>query len=122
MNRRTFYQRFAITETEFEYLKSIAIYGVGLCDLHGGPETMEYARWGGDGGVRELSIDHAHDCDQGHPPERACRYCIRGLVCCDCNRNIIRKAEQWPELAKRFADYLARRPLLEPGAPEVSGA
>ena len=88
------------------------MFGKGLCDLHGGPETMRYTRYK-DSAVRELSVDHDHDCDQGHLPAKCCPYCVRGLLCCECNRNIIRWAEQWPELAKRFQDYLSRRPLLE---------
>lgn len=113
---RTLFNRYAITYAERLYLDEVAVFGPGLCDLHGGPESMAYQRWSSveaeDLEKRGLSIDHAHGCDQGHAPEKGCRYCIRGLVCCECNRNIIRMAEKHSELAKRFADYLARRPLL----------
>lgn len=111
-NSRNLYSRFAITTAERDYLDEVAVFGKGLCDLHGGPETMEYLRHGGGNGVRGLSIDHAHDCDQGHAPEKGCRYCIRGLLCCECNRTVVRMAEQFPALAVRFKDYLERRPLL----------
>ena len=103
-------QLFGITPEERKLLDERAVFGAGLCDLHGGPETLIYARYGKNQ-VRGLSIDHAHDCGR-HLPEKGCRYCIRGLLCCECNRTIIRLAEKYPELAKRFADYLARRPLL----------
>jgi hypothetical protein len=112
---RALFRRFAITGAERDYLTEVAVFGPGLCDLHGGPETMVYQRHGGVL-VRGLSIDHAHDCDQGHPVANGCRYCIRGLTCCECNRNVIRMAEKFPALAVRFADYLSRRPLLNVGA------
>lgn len=111
MNMRSLFARFNITYADVLKLRSAAVFGEGLCDIHGGPETMTYQRHGGTE-VRGLSIDHAHDCDQGHVPEKGCRHCIRGLLCCDCNRVIICMAEQWPELAVRFKDYLERRPLL----------
>lgn len=110
--QRSFYRSFLITEADRAVLAKAAVFGVGLCDLHGGPETMTYQRHGGTA-VRGLSVDHAHDCTQGHAPEKGCRYCIRGLLCCDCNRNIVRRAEQFPALAARFQDYLDRRPLVQ---------
>lgn len=101
---------FGITPEERQLLDEQAVYGRGMCDLHGGPETMTYQRHGGSV-VRGLSIDHDHGCGR-HSADKGCRYCIRGLVCCECNRTIIRMADKHPELAKRFADYLERRPLL----------
>jgi Recombination endonuclease VII len=103
-------KRNGITLEQRLQLDSLAVYGVGLCDLHGGPETMVYQRYGGVA-IRSLSVDHDHACTR-HAPDKMCAYCIRGLVCCDCNRNVLRAAERHSELAKRFTDYLERRPLL----------
>lgn len=63
------------------------------------------------GTLRSLSVDHDHTCGR-HVLAKVCVFCVRGLLCCDCNRNIIRAAERHPEIAKRFLDYLERRPLL----------
>jgi hypothetical protein len=106
-NRRLFY---GVSGVEYALLEQMAVFGPGLCDLHGGPETMTYRRHGG-AVIRGLSIDHDHACGR-HVPARGCKYCVRGLVCCECNRTILRMADKWPELAKRFSDYLERRPLL----------
>jgi hypothetical protein len=112
MKTRKLYRSFLISVAQRQYLNEVAIFGPGLCDLHGGPETMTYQRYGGDQIVCGLSIDHSHDCPAGHPPEQGCPKCIRGLICRDCNRGVIRQAERWPAIGARFADYLARRPLL----------
>lgn len=43
---------------------------------------------------RLLAVDHDHRCGAGHPPERGCRRCVRGLLCSGsqsantCNRLI----------------------------------
>lgn len=55
-----------------------------------------------------LVIDHDHACCGA---TRGCKACIRGLLCDFCNR-VLGRIEQKPELAARFADYLARRPLV----------
>jgi Recombination endonuclease VII len=56
-----------------------------------------------------LNIDHDHSCCG---PTRACKKCIRGLLCSHCNRFLVAYVEQRPLLATRFADYLAMRPFL----------
>lgn len=62
-------------------------------------------------GTRRLSVDHDHSCS-GHPDQRGCRHCIRGLLCNFCNSRLVPYAEQHEVIRARFADYLASRPLL----------
>jgi hypothetical protein len=40
------------------------------------------------GATKRLAIDHDHRCDQGHPPDKGCRKCIRALLCGRCNQQI----------------------------------
>jgi Recombination endonuclease VII len=46
------------------------------------------------GKAKLLGVDHDHRCGAGHPPERGCRKCVRGLLCTGsksadtCNRLI----------------------------------
>lgn len=65
------------------------------------------------GGLARLAIDHDHEC---HPAGQACKNCIRGLLCFSCNAGIGR-FERKSATRERFADYLARRPFLDPNAP-----
>lgn len=69
-------------------------------------------------GIRKrLAVDHDHECREGHDPKYACRKCVRGLLCTNCNRNVLgRAARDDPEFFTRGHDYLldppARRILL----------
>lgn len=54
-----------------------------------------------------LNIDHDHAC---HPAGRACKKCIRGMLCRVCNR-MLGHIEAKPTLASRFSDYLECRPF-----------
>lgn len=78
----------------------------GGCALCGSPESQgeKFAR-----GKTRLSVDHDHDhCG----PSRACKACIRGLLCHDCNVGIA-KFEYKPKTRVRFADYLDNRPFSD---------
>lgn len=114
--RKTRYARdFGITLEDYEFLERRQD---GRCAYCGEPESVVHFR---SGTQYYLSIDHAHDCGR-HDPKKACKHCIRGLLCGCCNR-MIGIAEMKPQTAAPFADYLARRPLLAPDAPqEVSPA
>lgn len=65
------------------------------------------------GATRNLAVDHDHSCTKGHPPERGCQHCVRGLLCSVCNRVVI--GRYTPEGLQRAIDYLndppARRVL-----------
>ncbi len=97
-----------------------AVYGIGrdewerLHEMQGGVcalcEEPEAERG-------RLSIDHDHSCCGD---SKACKKCIRGLLCGNCNRMLgfveVRKA-----LILRFADYLERRPFASvPAGPADS--
>ncbi|MFI1684687.1 endonuclease domain-containing protein [Streptomyces sp. NPDC020794] len=69
----------------------------GVCALCGEEEKRD----------ARLSIDHDHSCCG---PNRACRGCIRGLLCDLCNR-MLGHAEQRAAVRARFLDYLVRRPF-----------
>ncbi len=105
--------RYGITDEEYEYLESLE--GPGICHIHLGLDRMKR-----NGQVIALSVEHAHDCDKGHDPKNGCSYCIRGLSCYNCNGYIgtVESSPLGSRLRERFADYLARRPLLDEGAPQ----
>lgn len=54
-----------------------------------------------------LAVDHDHSCCGR---ARACKRCIRGMLCGVCNR-MLGHVERKPALRDRFADYLQRRPF-----------
>lgn len=58
---------------------------------------------------RRLAVDHDHDCCGS---KRACKQCVRGLLCDGCNR-LLGLVERRPALRHRFDDYLSRRPLAD---------
>jgi hypothetical protein len=63
-------------------------------------------------GIRKrLAVDHDHRCKEGHDPKYACRKCVRGLLCVNCNRNVLgRAAHDDPEFFTRGYDYLLTPP------------
>lgn len=104
--RKNRYARdFGIAIEDYEYLEDQQGYKCAYCAEQ---ESTVHFR---SGTQYYLSIDHAHDCGR-HAPEKACKHCIRGLLCGSCNR-MIGIAEMKPQTAAPFADYLARRPLLD---------
>lgn len=58
-------------------------------------------------GRQRLAIDHDHACCGS---TRACKKCIRGMLCSACNR-LLGHVVAKPALAGRFSDYLKRRPF-----------
>jgi hypothetical protein len=100
-----------ITEEQYVWL---LVEQEGVCFLCGLEERRRHYETGE---LTRLIPDHDHECEQGHPSQRSCVYCIRGLLDHSCNR-LIGIVERSPRLAERFADYLARRPLLGEGAPQ----
>ena len=64
-------------------------------------------------GNQRLAVDHDHSCCGR---ERACKKCIRGMLCSVCNR-LLGHVTAKPALAARFGDYLERRPF-SPGQPD----
>lgn len=61
------------------------------------------------GKVRRLAVDHDHGCDQGHPPDRGCRACVRGLLCGACNRRVGLLGDDAGQF-RRMATYIETRP------------
>lgn len=84
---------YGITKAEWEWM--FADQG-GVCALCEEADTVR------------LNVDHDHSCCGD---KRACKKCIRGMLCRACNR-MLGLAEGRPLVAARFADYLERRPLL----------
>jgi hypothetical protein len=93
-----------------------AVYGICRAEWEGlrDGQDSRCALCGEAGEDSELFVDHDHACCPGMRGQgdvkAGCRKCIRGLLCDSCNR-VLGRIEQKPALAKRFADYLERRPL-----------
>lgn len=104
--------KYGLTPEQYAWLSEQQGHRCALC---GDPETAR-RRQGRDGVVRVadvLGVDHDHSCER-HAPNKACVWCIRGLLCDDCNR-LLGFAERKPTVAARFTDYLGLRPLLAKG-------
>jgi hypothetical protein len=97
--------RYGITEEQYLWMYE---QQDGVCILCGFPESVPHPA---SGTLKNLGVEHSHSCVMGHDPERACKHCIRGLACYNCNIYMAR-VERSPRLLGRFADYLVRRPLL----------
>lgn len=54
---------------------------------------------------RRLSVDHDHACC---PPDFSCGFCIRGLLCTDCNQGLGNFHDN-PEILQRAITYLELR-------------
>jgi hypothetical protein len=110
-NRAAELARFGITPEDYERL--CAQQG-GKCALCQHAETRSDRRrpevvW-------SLAVDHDHSHCSG---TRACKECIRGLLCASCNTMLGRVEQAGPPLVLRFSDYLGRRPLrMEGGGAE----
>jgi hypothetical protein len=91
---RTIKSLYGITREEWAWLLASQNGQCKLCD------ELDTVR---------LNIDHDHAC---HPPGRACKKCIRGMLCRVCNR-MLGHVEAKPALAARFSDYLERRPFQD---------
>lgn len=86
---------YQITRADYEWL--LEQQG-GLCALCCEPPSSS----------KRLDIDHDHTCHPG--TAKACKRCIRGLLCTLCNR-VIGLSEKRAGIRARFADYLERRPF-----------
>lgn len=96
-------RKFNLTLEQYERLEAQQNWACALCF------EPEFRIHHANGEVMRLAVDHDHACCPGI---RSCGRCVRGLLCYECNL-LIGKVEVKPELAKRFADYLSRRPLAE---------
>lgn len=62
------------------------------------------------GGMKRLSIDHEHSHHEN--PKQACKDCIRGLLCSNCNRRFLPHVEEHVWLQNDFVKtYLNLRPF-----------
>jgi hypothetical protein len=98
---RTIKTLYGISRTEWEWLRDAQH---GVCALCAEP------------GAKRLAIDHDHACCGR---ERACKKCIRGMLCSVCNR-LLGHVVVKPALAARFSDYLERRPFSATSRQETS--
>lgn len=64
-----------------------------------------------DASKASLAVDHSHQCCGRN---RACKGCIRGLLCRPCN-TMLGLAELSEQNSSRFADYLVVRPFAKEG-------
>lgn len=106
------FRKYGITPEQYAQLSERQEHKCALCLQ---PETQR-RRTDWHGVVRvvdRLGVDHDHSCER-HPATKACGWCIRGLLCDDCNR-LLGFAEAKPVVAARFSDYLGLRPLLGEG-------
>lgn len=94
--------RFELTSEDYFWLLELQGGGCALC---GAPETQGDAYFAG---KKRLAVDHDHDhCGPG----RACKACIRGLLCHNCNVGL-GMFEAKEATRGLFTSYLARRPFL----------
>jgi hypothetical protein len=93
---------YGITRREWEWLQECQGTGCALC---GRSETNPRTTW--------LSVDHDHSCCGKN---RACKKCIRGLLCDRCNSTMLPHVEGSPMLRARFQDYLDRKPFRDQAA------
>jgi hypothetical protein len=101
--------KFGITQEEYDRL--LEAQG-GVCALCRQPELKRRRqnRWGDCESVN-FHIDHDHSCGL-HSAKKACKACIRGLLCNNCNW-LIGLVEGKPLLESRFSDYLPSRPFAD---------
>lgn len=59
------------------------------------------------GARKRLSVDHDHACCPG--PE-SCGKCVRGLLCTNCNRNVLGYLREDIDALTRAIEYLRRPP------------
>lgn len=65
--------RYGLTEADIDLLLELQDYTCAMCPVTFAPDTP-------------VRVDHDHECP-GHPyaEKRACRQCVRGLLCHTCN-------------------------------------
>jgi len=64
------------------------------------------------GAARRLAVDHDHKQAvlDGHAEDHGCPSCWRGLLCRQCNRNVLGHLRDDPAAFQRGIDYLHRPP------------
>lgn len=65
---------------------------------------------------KRLATDHDHSLAElhGHPPDRGCAMCVRGLLCSPCNDTLAHFRDR-PEPLLRLARYLREWPAALSG-------
>jgi recombination endonuclease VII len=92
-------RKYKITPDEYEWLLAEQEYCCALCGIS--RDQLD----------RRLAIDHDHACCG---KDRACKKCIRGLLCGMCNKGFVPMAEVHPILQSFLVrEYLARRPFIK---------
>lgn len=67
------------------------------------------------GRTKRLAVDHDHECDRGHDPKKGCIYCVRCLLCGQCNQIIGRlDVAALLRLIEVLTDPPAKRWLVRP--------
>ena len=88
-----------------------------LYEFQGGRCAL--CRWA-QGKRKRLAVDHDHSCTAGHPPDKGCWLCTRGLLCVFCNR-LLGRVRDSIDFFQRAIDYLRFPPwhrLRESRYPE----
>lgn len=99
---RDSYYRKTYNITEEQYNEILAHQG-GVCFICG-PIT------GRNGSSKRLAVDHDHSCCPG---KTSCGKCVRGLLCSDCNRNVLGHLRDSEEALLRAIRYLNTHPAQE---------
>lgn len=103
---------FGITQEEYDWLKDQQGHVCVLCRQPEVKKTRKN-RWATYYESDNFHVDHDHSCGR-HPVKKACKKCIRGLLCNNCNW-LIGLVEGKPLLEARFSDYLPSRPFADGG-------
>lgn len=64
------------------------------------------------GRTKRLAVDHDHKCPEGHPSNKGCPKCCRGLLCSRCNRFLGLMGDD-PRAFQRALRYLLDPPFRE---------
>lgn len=72
------------------------------------------------GASRRLSLDHDHKMGCAHPPDKACRRCLRGLLCRRCN-DLLGHVHDDTDTLYRAIWYLANPPARQILGKRYSG-
>lgn len=96
-------RNYGISEAEYGRLLEAQEFTCALCD-----EKETKMSWKSNS-VNKLTIDHDHSCVH-HTPDKACKKCIRGLLCNGCNISL-GHVENKPRWKLMVGDYLETRPL-----------
>src|SRR6266436_7751289 len=92
-------RKFGITLLEYDQLFLVQNEVCALCFK---PRKVKY-----------FAVDHDHACSN-HETARACKFCIRGLLCDSCNWSTLPVLESRVHLQSDFLQqYLRQRPFLQ---------